>query len=79
MTDMSTTATDRYIHTFKGTDGKWYFTFIGDNGEAVGGSAGEGYERPNDMHDTIDKYFPGWRVMIETKNAQEMIDDGTSG
>jgi len=78
MTDTSTTATDRYLHTFRGDDGKWYFTFIGDNGEPVASSGGEGYERPNDMHDTIDKYFPGWRVMVEMPTG-EKVDDGTSG
>lgn len=56
---------DRYINTFVGKDKQWYFTVYADNGEAIVQS--EGYVKAQDMHDTINKYFNGWPVMLEHK------------
>lgn len=40
---------------------EFYFRIKADNGETIAGS--EGYQRKDDMMDTLDEYFPDWNLV----------------
>lgn len=56
----------RKIRVFRGKPqdrNRFYFHVLGDNGEKI--SQSEGYMRRDDLLDTVEEYYPGWKIVDE--------------